>query len=293
MAWNDRQLPYPVLSPYADNYGAFAFGLAECNPAFSDGNLNLVFSYRLTCPSMLALIEKGQAEYHAVLHSGGTGFRRHIHHSGGDRRAVDIIAVGDLDGQRAELTPYVVTGAEAVDYNPPELNEEYRLVHPWGFRVPPYSILAVGAPQIIDLSDAGVDSVIDLIEEDDVKDGYVALDLDAEHVRILVSPSDRRRLNRLRKEYSDALQSPLSAGLMLPVIACALAQLPDHTERAWGQSFAQAVDAELASQGQQWDDYEQLKNPQTAWEYAQRMLKGPLTPLLDSLLIAEDNPNDA
>lgn len=293
MAWNDRQLPYPVLSPYADNYGAFAFGVAECNPTFSNGNLNLVFAYHLTCPSMLALIEAGQAEYHAVLHSGGTGFRRHIHHPGGDRRALEIVAVGDLDDQRAELTPYVVTGAEAVDYNPPELNEEYRLVHPWGFRVPPYSILAVGAPQIIDLSDAGVDSVIDLLKDPNVEDGYMALDLDAEHVKIHVSPADRSRINRLRKEYSDVRQSPLGAGLILPAIAYALAALPNHLDRAWGQSFARAVDAELASQGQQWDDYDQLQDPQTAWQYAQRLLQGPLTSLLDRLLMSEDSPNDA
>ena len=59
--WNDRALPYPVLSPHNDDYPGKSFGASLPDTVLSNGRqINMTLRYTLNSQTLLDLIDRGR-----------------------------------------------------------------------------------------------------------------------------------------------------------------------------------------------------------------------------------------
>ena len=273
-AWNSRQMPHPLLAPWSDDYDEDSNFAASVPTAVltSNGSINLHIQYDLYSPTLMDLIERGQAQYVALLACAHT-FTRESYSTEYPEQHLVLKATDYAD--TLLFTPHVCSIAGIERFTSPEHSPEYAAVRPEGFDIPPATILAIGDTTVITLETNGNPySVIDLVSDQNTAVGRFDLALDEDRIKIHLSPADQVAMDvyRNRGAYSTAMVS-LVSGIYMHAVTEAIRALPEQSTKKWHKTIRWA----LHKHGIQ-DEDERLKRE--AWRHAQTIMGNPLGNLL-------------
>ena len=234
MSWNERFMPYPVLTPSNDDYDGSRFELLVDAPVRSGGALTIPFRLEVSSNSLKNLIENKKAQYVIQTSCARTVARDTLSsfcHEG-------ILELSDGDFSDAlVLTPYILAVQEITNFTSDEHALEWREYHPEGFDIEEAGILAVGNDIEIALASDSIGSVIDLVAMQR-SDGEFSVELDGEHILIIVSTEDKQRIEAMRKRSErDLIHASLFSGLYLHAITKGISELSEHGERRWAQTM--------------------------------------------------------
>ena len=274
--WNDRALPYPVLSPHNDDYPGKAFGAVLPNTVLSNGHqINLTLKYTLNSQTLLDFIDSGEAEYVSLVACSRTS-ARFSHHG---RSAEDVLTLDASDyAVSLDIAPYIVARKPISNFLSTEHHFEFKHLKADGYSVPSSGILAVGNPIRVDLDpNAGAESVFDLVPDSALSRGRFAVDMGNDHIKLLVNPEDKAEIERWRSQGSFGNgQASLYPGLYLHAVTEALRNLGEFEEYHWVSILRKT----LEGKGLEVDpESTQLR----ALDYAQLLLENPLGKLLEAL----------
>ena len=281
-AWNTRQMPHPLLAPWSDDYDEDSNFAASVPAAVltGNGNINLHIQYDLCSPTLVDLIECGQAQYVALLACAHT-FIRESYSTEYPEQHLVLNATDYAD--TLLFTPHICAIAGIERFTSPEHSPEYAAVRPQGFDIPPATILAIGDTTAITLELNGNPySVIDLVSDQNTGVGRFDLALDEDRIKIHLSPVDQAVMDayRSRGAYSAELVSLIS-GVYLHAVTEAIRTLPEQSTKQWHKTIRWA----LHRHGIQ-DEDERLKRE--AWRHAQTIMGNPLGNLLTVFAKRED-----
>ena len=273
-AWNSRQMPYPLLAPWSDDYDEGSRFAATVPSAVltSNGSVNLHIQYELFSPTLADLIDRGKAQFVALVACAHT-FTRESHPTGYPEQHLVLNASDYAD--TLLLTPHVCAAADIAGFKSLEHSAEYASVRPQGFQISPATILAIGDTTAVALESSGNPySIIDLVADQSTSVGRFDLALGEDRIKIHLSPTDRDAIDvyRSRGEHSAELVS-LVASVYLHAVTEAIRTLPEKPTKQWHKTIRWA----LAKHGIQNSD-EELKRE--AWRHAQTITGNPLGNLL-------------
>ena len=273
-AWNDRQLPHPLLAPWTNDYGERAFGAIVPHAVEGNGrNISLTIKYQLSSVALRELISKRDAQYAAVVTCSRTSLRTTLTANQDDD--VQVLEAGDYADELV-MAPYVVATRELHGFTTDEFAEELRRFKPEGFYLPCGAILAVGEQTRIILDESGSpESVIDLVKDPNRADGLFAVDLDESRIKIHVSPEDKKRIEAFRERGPTSVESAtLFPAIYLHAVTEALRNLSfSPGEASWVRSMRLALEKEQITA-----DDESVK--MDALSYAQILMRRPVGRLL-------------
>ena len=269
MSWNDRQLPYPVLTPWNDDYGDRAYVASMPTAVLGNGTeLRLTIKHHCTSNYLRGLIKEGKASYCVLVVCTRTSTRE-----AWETRQEDDLQVVDANQYAEELliSPYIVSKAAIPGFTSAEHAGEFRRLRPDGFLVPPSSILAVGEASKIAIDPSGSPfSVIDLVQAKGVERGVFIVDLDEERIKIHLHEEDKHRIEALRKhERTSGEVVMLFSSVYLHAVVEGLRKIASHSDVRWVRAFRDA----LERKGVTVDDEEISNN---ALEYAQVIMDKPV-----------------
>ena len=266
MPWNERFIPYPVLTPSTDDYDDSRFELLVTEPLRSDGMLNIPFRLEVSSRSLKDLIDKAKAQY-VIQTSCVRTVARDTHDTFIDEGTLEL-----PDGDYSDalvLTPYILATGEIANFKSEEHAREWREYHPEGFDIEEAGILAVGDDVEITLAPDSIASVIDLVAMPQVE-GLFNVYLDNDHILISLSREDKQRIDAMRMHSErDLIHASLFSGLYLHAITSAIQVLPEYEDRRWAQTILNR----LEDKGVRTDKADLQDG---ALRYAQQLMEQPL-----------------
>lgn len=272
MSWNERFIPYPVLTPSNDDYDDPHFELLVTEPVRSDGMLNIPFRLEVSSRSLKGLIDKAKAQY-VIQTSCVRTVARDTHDTFIDEGTLEL-----PDGDYSDalvLTPYILVTEEIANFKSEEHAREWREYHPEGFNIEEAGILAVGNDVEITLAPDSIGSVIDLVAMPQVE-GLFNVDLDNDHILISVSREDKQRIDAMRMHSErDLIHASLFSGLYMHAITSAIQALPEYEDRRWAQTILNR----LEDKGVRTDRADLQAG---ALRYAQQLMEQPLAKHLEA-----------
>lgn len=277
MTWNERLIPYPVLTPINDDYISPHFELIVSEPVRTAGTLNIPYHLKLSSETLRELITKSRAQY-VIQTSCVKTIARDTLVTNEPKGCLEL-----PDGDYSDvllLTPYVLATEDIDNFKSDEHATEWRAYHPEGFRIDEAGILAVGNDVEITLSSDSIGSVIDLVAMPQA-DGAFNVSLDDEHIVISVSAEDKQRIDILRMQSEhDLRHASLFSSIYLSAITQAVSEAFDHEDRRW----AQVILKRLEDSGVEADrETVQVQ----ALHYAQTLMEQPLSKHLDAAFAEE------
>ena len=277
MSWNERLIPYPVLSPLSDDYDDPRFDLLVTEPVRSAGNLNIPFKMEVSSPSLKDLITEFKAQY--VIQT--SCVRTAARDTYGTSIAEGMLELADGDYSDALiLTPYILAVEEIANFKSEEHAPEWREYHPEGFDIEEAGILAVGNDVEITLAPDSIGSVIDMVAMPQVE-GLFNVDLDNDHILISVNREDKQRIDAMRKHSErDLVHASLFSGLYLHAITSAIQALPEYEDRRWAQTILNRLE-DIGVQA----DRDELQA--RALHYAQQLMEQPLAKHLEAAFVSD------
>lgn len=137
--------PYPVLTPYSNDYETGTFDTAV--DIVRDGyDLRLEFSAALNCQSLQDLISRGSAKYVYHLECAQTGFRTVVQT---DRLKEVFTLSGKMINGSLQICPFIVAVQDIEDYASPYFHEDYQGT---SFNIEAGCVMAAGQTVIVDIS---------------------------------------------------------------------------------------------------------------------------------------------
>ena len=272
MAWNERYIPYPVLTPSNDDYKNPRFELSVTEPVRSGGTLSIPFSLEVSSNALTALVGKSKAQFMIQTSCIKTVARDTF--ATFKPEGTLTLADGDYSGALL-LTPYILAVEEIINFKSDEHAREWREYHPEGFDIEEAGILAVGNDVEITLSSDSIGSVIDLVAMP-IAEGMFSVDLDGEHIVISVSREGKQRIDVMRRQSEwDPAHAALFPSLYLHAISKAVQEVFDHEDRQWAQTLLNQIE----DKGIQAD---RGTLQARSLHYAQVLMEQPLEKLLDA-----------
>ena len=283
--WNKRYLPYPLLAPWTDDYRAGTYFGVKIPHSTRDNNdnLNLTIRYELSSDYLNGLIEAKQAKYLSIVECNQTFKRLSLSPSEGESEDIFVEPASDFSDSLS-LVPYIVSTCSIDNFLCDEHAEEIRYLNPLGFRIAPWSMLARGTEQRIELdSNSNPNSVIDLIGSEDVEEGAFKIDLNENRIKIYVSHHSYPVISAFRNNRTaiEPERATLVPSLYMYAVVEALRNLPDFEDRRWYATMRNA----LAEHNIEIDDEELRDNALT---YAQTLMANPFGKMLRSLVRGDD-----
>ncbi len=278
--WNQRLLPYPLLAPWSEDYVGAEFGVDVPQAALNNGRIITVnLRFHISSKTIRGLISSGKAQ-HVVEVSCARTFMRSTHRVCGE----DQIALNASEYfEEILVTPYVVTTGGIQGFSSPEHAPEWRMHRPEGFNVPEAGILAAGNTTRIVLEDAGVNSVIDLVANENVKQGSFAVQLDCERIKIHMPIADKKRIEAVRRRRGAGVEfKALFPALYLHAVTEAIRHLHEYENTRWAFTVRNA----LERSGYVDLDTNLLKD--NSLRYAQQLMEQPVGTFLNAALRTDD-----
>lgn len=277
MSWNERFMPYPILTPSNDDYKNSHFELLVTEPVRSGGQINIPCTLEVSSNTLKELIAAAKAQY-VIQTSGVKTAMRDTYSTFYDE---DILILSDGDySDTLILTPYILAVDKIVNFKSDEHALEWQLYHPGGFVIEDAGILAVGEDVEIALSPNTIGSVIDLVAMPQAE-GMFSVDLDNEHIVITVSREDKQRIDALRRQSErEIAHAALFPALYLHAITSAIQSMSEYEDKKWAQTILK----QLEDKGVQ-ADRETIQSQ--SLHYAQLLMEQPLAKHLDAALMSD------
>jgi hypothetical protein len=244
MSFNLGVVPYPLLSPFTDDF-ATDFRLCEIRQeSFDPITVSADFEYSFSSGDLpeLAylgdLCDQGLAE-RVLLFESPESLHRSSERVG--RQGSLRKGNGELYG-RVAITPYVVAVQDIPNFNPPNRHGE------WGdgiFTVHSGEILAIGDPDRIDISHklARKQSMINLVLSTEMDPAVYRIDAGGDIIVVNAGSDIRRVIEIMKKDPSK--KPALFMSLFKDVLQQGLLQARDSGgEQVWVRSLEQRLDIE-------------------------------------------------
>ena len=278
--WNHRLFPYPLLARWNDDYGERTFGARLEGIQSNKRKINLGIEFINGSEYLTGLVAEGSALYILVVSCPATAAREVI-------TSPFETTIYELDAtefsKELQSTPYIVATKKLTCFMSDEHAFEFTHAVPVGFDVPAGSILAAGVSIRTPLEgDGDAASVIDLIQSDRVPEHELVVELDQERIKIVLNPTDRARVEKLRELPETSREmSLLYSALYLPTVAEAVRNLPDYVDRRWAVVLRGALEKHDI-------DVDNDRVKEEAFKHAQVLLNLPIGRSLAAFADAED-----
>jgi hypothetical protein len=236
----NSRFPHPVLSQDTSDYRDAAFGLElTYTEDFQRGQLMLACNASVRCPSMEELIQQSRVRLSLFVGCRDTYYRE-IHDV--DERGQIVLPLDNLFG-RVEITPVLVCKAAVASHTSADLSPEFQ--QPIAFRTgdlvgyAPTMVITVGRLKL-----EKFDSIFQLSEVDDLDEGEVAVDVDADKIQIQVSPAMKQVVDglRLNSQGQRALLSSIYLPAVMEVLSILAADGGAGNGRRWKEVFTAKCD---------------------------------------------------
>lgn len=234
------RFPHPVLSVDTSDYRDAEFGMeVTYSEDFALGQLTLSCNQVIRCPSVENLLQKGQIVLALSIACRATYYREILELDSNGQVVLPLEEFFD----RVELTPLLIAAEEISSYNSDTLSEEFR--QPLEFHkgdlvgYAPTMVISVGRLKL-----EKFDSIFQLSEVDDLRDGEVAVDIDSEKIQIQMNPAMKQLVDGLR--VNTAGQKVLLSSVYMPAVMEVLSILASDSGagggRRWREVFAAKCD---------------------------------------------------
>ncbi len=236
----NTRFPHPVLSPDTSDYRDAAFELdITYTEDFGRGQLTLVCNATVRCPSVEDLIREELVGLSLFVGCRDTYYRE-IHDLNG---AAQIILPLDNFFGRVEITPLLVSKCPIASYTSTELSSEFQ--QPISFHegdlvgYAPTMVITVGRLKL-----EKFDSIFQLSEADDLDEGEVAVDVEADKIQIQVSPAMKQAVDGMRVNTvgQQALLSMIYMPAVMEVLSILMGDSGAGSGRRWKEVFTAKCD---------------------------------------------------
>ncbi len=263
-------LPHPVLRPGGglDYNESCNFGL-EIKPGASrrtsEGVVEIKASFTLVSPTLEEMVKEGKAQYLVLATCAKTYYR--LATSFDVQQILLEFPVKNLAGT-LRLTPYIVTTKEIEWFIAPEHDPEIKIFQGFG-KIPPGSILAIGAPHEIEMEQIGtVMSAIKLVPNANIMEGRYTINDEGDFIMIELNNKTYTDIARMRTHIKNLLYPSIYQA----AIEYALRKATEEADSKW----AKALQKTLEEHGLSNDNIEEKAN-----EYAQIIMGDPLGQMLE------------
>lgn len=245
-AWNNRNFPYPLLSPVNDDYQQGVEFHAEIpENAETDGKTILLkIAYQNTSSILNYLITHGKAHYCLLIECVATKQRSRC--TGSDTYQSHQIPAKEYAGSFT-ATPYIIATEPISGFTSPEHNPEYSEIKPSGFNLPVGAILAVSHSHQISLIPSGSPySIIDIVTDPNIAENLPPIvETDHDRIRIRISLRRKAQVEAIRQHRNNPHHPHvrgLFSSLYVPAITTGISRLAESTN-SWTHSLRQMLES--------------------------------------------------
>lgn len=268
--------PYPVLSPYSDDYknGQFDSSIDIVRDGY---NLRVDFLATLTCASLRELIKSGQAYYVYHLECAQTGFRTAIKTT---RTSESYTISNKKVNGKLQICPFIVATKDINGFSAPEFHDDYLGDT---FDIEAGCVMAVGKMATIDISKdiddlANTPSVFSIIRNADTSCKEMLVDTSGRKIIIKLPLDDYYSYKQLSK--TPQAQPILNSLTIIPALIYVLEELKclsidermENSNALWYKVLSKALltqfDCNIES-----DDF----NSCNCMELAQKLINDPIS----------------
>ena len=190
----NKTFPYPVLRPYSDDYVDVEF---QTNVDFSsnEGLVSTEISYRVSSAEMNEQIENGNAKFVSIVSCRETYFRDVI--TSTEKKIARNFDVGNLRGE-VKVDSYIIAVKKIPSFSSPDINPEFGRD---SFAFTPGDVLAQEETAAFYIDRdlfKPVTSVFDLVKNPEFSDGEWRINLDDDHIQIVISTTMKESIDNAR-----------------------------------------------------------------------------------------------
>ena len=221
MVIKNKLYPYPVLSPYSDDYKCDSFDV-EVRINRDGYNLKTIFSASLTNKGLLELINSGKAKYVYHLECSRTGFRTAIQ-TDSPSETYSLLS-RNING-KLQICPFIVAACDIKSYSSPDFHGDYSGLH---FDIEEGCVLAVSKMAVVDISKeidepSNTSSVFNIVMNKDVNCHEMLVDMSGRKILVKLPLNDYYCFKQLQK--TPQAQPILNTMTIIPSLVYVLEEL--------------------------------------------------------------------
>ena len=213
--------PYPVLSPYSDDYKSGAFDVT-IDPVRDGYNLRIDFIASLTSEGLIDLIKTGKAKYVYHLECSQTGFRKVIQTD----KASEIYPLSNrhVNG-KLQICPFIVAVEDISGYSSGDFHDDYNGI---SFDIEAGCVLAVSKMATIDISKdiddlANTPSMFSIVMNKDTSSKQMLVDMSGRKILVKLPLNDYYCYKQLSK--TPQAQAILNSMTIVPALTYVLEEV--------------------------------------------------------------------
>ena len=273
--------PYPVLSPYSDDYklGLYAVAIAVIRDGY---DLRIDFTATLTSAGLMELVTSGKAKYVYHIECSQTGFRAVVQT---DKINYSYVLDNKKVNGRLQICPFIVA-VEDISYASADFHGDYEgLV----FDIEAGCILAVGNTISVDISKdrdelVKAPSIFKIVKNADTSARQMLVDMSTRKILVKLPLNDYYYYKQLNK--TPEAQPILNSMTVVPVLIYVLEELraltvQDRREYS-GYLWYRALNRTLTSKFNCDIEGDEFSN-KNCIELAQKLVNNPLSEALHML----------
>lgn len=180
--------PYPVLSPYSNDFRNGTFD-ATIDIVRDGYDLRIDFLSTLTCQSLLTCIQQGTAKYVYHLECAQTGFRTVVQTN---KISETYTLMSKSVNGKLQICPFVVATNDLKAYTSPDFHEDYQGI---AFDIEAGCVMAVGKMVTVDISKdvddiANTPSIFNIVRNPDASCRQMLVDMSQRKIVIKLPLND-------------------------------------------------------------------------------------------------------
>lgn len=276
MVIKNKLYPYPVLSPYSDDYKCGSFDV-EVGIVRDGYNLTINFCASLTSEGLLELIKTGRAKYVFHLECAQTGFRVAIQTN---KISEEYPVLSKNINGKLQICSFVVASSDIKNYSNLDFHDDYNGLH---FDVEEGCVLAVSKMVVVNISKeidepSNTSSIFNVIMNTDRNCNEMLVDMAGRKILVMLPLNDYYCYKQLQK--TPQAQPILNAMTIIPALVYVLEELKLYSSQDWEyledilwfrvlkKTFRKQFDIDMES--------EDFRN-QNVVELAQKLVNSPLS----------------
>lgn len=235
----NKTFPYPVLRPFSDDYIDVEF---QTNVDFSsnEGFVTADISYRVSSSELIEQIKNGNAKFVSIVSCRETYFRDVI--TSEAKQVVKKFDVGNLRGE-VKVDSYIIAIKKIPSFSSPDINPEFGRD---SFAFTAGDVLAQDETAVFYIDRdlfKPVTSVFDLVKNPEYSEGEWRINLDDDHIQIVVSAAMKESIDNARN--NTAMKVILLNSIYFSAAVHAIQRLKeggdDYEEKKWSRVFFRQI----------------------------------------------------
>ncbi len=235
----NKTFPYPVLRPFSDDYIDVEFQ-TNVDFASNDGLVTADISYRVSSSELIEQIKIGNAKFVSIVSCRETYFRDVL--TSDAKQVVKNFDVGNLRGE-VKVDSYIIAVKKIPSFSSPDINPEFGRD---SFAFTPGDVLAQDETAVFYIDRdlfKPVTSVFDLVKNPEYSEGEWRINLDDDHIQIIVSTAMKESIDNARN--STTMKVILLNSIYFSAAVHAIQRLKeygsDYEEKKWGRVFYRQI----------------------------------------------------